>query len=99
MSASATQYNPGPNDYHVAPDGVLMPGLGADEPTADEKAGVRITGQKKINEMKEKLAEKDALLSEKDRRLIEKERALEARERAIEAAEKAAEKAAKAAAK
>lgn len=90
---------PGPNDYHVVADGSLEPGLGKDEPSDEQRAGIRSAGAARLQALKQELEEAGAALTEKEREVmareqaaIEKERALEAREKAIAKAEAAAKK-------
>lgn len=98
------------NDYHFNHEsGDLQPGLGKDEPTEEQKAGVRTASREIIQRMREEFKAQEAGLNERERAMVAaeaaqvareraqeaKEREFEARERALVAAEKAhAEKAA-----
>jgi hypothetical protein len=69
---------PGPNDYHMQGD-AIQPGLGDDEPTEAQRAGIRSRGAAHLAKLKE-------------RELLDKEQALLERERKLELAEKASSK-------
>lgn len=84
---------PGPNDFHVV-NGVLMPGLGADEPddlTKDEIMASAVENQKKEAALARAQAELEANASALDERatdLESRESSLAAREAALAAREK-----------
>lgn len=80
---------PGPNDQHIVEDGTAMPGLGADEPSDEQKAGIRSKSAAAMLKMKEELALAGAELSEKERALVAQEEALIKREREVKAKEDA----------
>ena len=88
---------PGPNDYHIDKHGELQPGLGKDEPSEAQKAGIRSASAAKLQAIKDELAAAGAQLSEKEKVLIAreeeqiaKERELAKREAALAKAEKKA---------
>jgi hypothetical protein len=78
---------PGPNDYHLDAGGILQPGLGKDEPTESQRAGMKAAGAAALHAYKEELAAAGAALTEQQRALVKREQELEARERALAAAE------------
>lgn len=88
------------NDYHLKGD-ELHPGLGSDEPSEEQKAGMKSAGAARLLRLKEEIDLASAELTDKEKKIlareqaaIEKEEALIARERALDAAEnkKAAKK-------
>jgi hypothetical protein len=82
---------PGPNDYHMQGD-AIQPGLGDDEPTEAQRAGIRSRGAAHLAKLKDDLAIASAELTVKERELLDKEQALLERERKLELAEKASSK-------
>lgn len=81
---------PGPNDYHIPKDGGdIQPGLGEDEPSEAQRAGLRSRGAAHLAKLKEALAEETAALSVKEQELLKKEEGIARREAALEAREKA----------
>lgn len=87
-----TEKQPGPNDHHIDEDGRLQPGLGKDEPSAQEKLRAKANGSAKLDELKAELASVSEKLERKQQTLEDRERALAAREAALAAAEQKAKK-------
>ena len=91
---------PGPNDLHMVGD-LTEPGLGADEPSEEMKAGMRSASMAKLTALRQAQEKRETELSGKEKELLAREEAqvlaasaLAAREAAIEKAEaKAAAKA------
>ena len=93
---------PGPNDAHMEGD-LMMPGLGADEPSEEMKAGMRSASMAKLTALREAQNARAEALSDKEKELLAREEAqalvastLAAREAAIAKAEAKAEAKAKA---
>jgi hypothetical protein len=77
----AQQKAPGPNDYHLKtmtgedgkPTSVVEPGLGDDEPGADEKALMRTKSGAAMHRLKQELEAQTAELTEKEQALEKKQ--------------------------